>query len=228
MKLRSELDTLIGEYKKVYGLANVPHNDVSHSEEFQQWLSEIVMDTLNYEKLLTQVIANHYEINSSLLVSWGAEVDSKPLLSCSKNITVGGQRTINYSHFVKCNGISDLKTNLITNISKQRCIKDLSKDIGNINLLLMKSNESENMNLQRGKLTRVNTLSINHNIPFIVGCYGHQESKLFRQKEQLLSEFLNTLVDSDCQIYTESYNGVACRIIASNKSKELVKTKRYY
>ena len=219
MNVKSELNALVSEYKKVRGLNNIANNVVSHSDEFRNWLSETIMDAMNYEKLIAEILKSKYEVIGEVM-----EVGSKPVLSCSEFITSENLSSINYSNFVGDNGSSDLGSNRVY----QRNMHYLEKDIKNTKLLLMQSYESENMNVQRCKLTRVNSLSINHSIPFMIGCYGHQSSRFFKQKEQLLLEFINTLVDQNFDFYADSYNNVACRIIVPNKSKTLVKTYRKY
>ena len=219
MNVKSELNALVSEYKKVRGLNNIANNVVSHSDEFRNWLSEAIMDAMNYEKLIAEILNSKYEVIGEVM-----EVGSKPVLSCSEFITSENLSSINYSNFVGDNGSSDLGSNRVY----QRNMHYLEKDIKNTKLLLMQSYESENMNVQRCKLTRVNSLSINHSIPFMIGCYGHQSSRFFKQKEQLLLEFINTLVDQNFDFYADSYNNVACRIIVPNKSKTLVKTYRKY
>lgn len=219
MKVKSELNALVSEYKKVSGIYNTSNHVVSHSDEFRNWFSETIMDTMNYERLITEILNSQYEVIGEV-----TEVGSKPVLSCSEFITSENLSSINYSNFVGDNGASDLGTNRVY----QRNMHYLEKDIENTKLLLMQSYESENMNVQRYKLTRVNSLSINHGIPFMIGCYGHQSSKFFKQKEQLLLEFINTLVDQNFDFYADSYNNVACRIIVPSKSKMLVKTYRKY
>ncbi|MEI3530217.1 MAG: hypothetical protein V8Q75_03975 [Bacilli bacterium] len=219
MNVKSELNALVSEYKKVRGLNNIANNVVSHSDEFRNWLSETIMDAMNYEKLIAEILNSKYEVIGEVM-----EVGSKPVLSCSEFITSENLSSINYSNFVGDNGSSDLGSNRVY----QRNMHYLEKDIKNTKLLLMQSYESENMNVQRCKLTRVNSLSINHSIPFMIGCYGHQSSRFFKQKEQLLLEFINTLVDQNFDFYADSYNNVACRIIVPNKSKTLVKTYRKY
>lgn len=217
MKLKSELADLISEYKKVKDIHNTSNLDIGHSDGFREWLSEVIMDTINYERLIAQILNDQYEVFGEV-----AEIESKPVLSCSEAITSESLSLMNYSNFVEYNGTSDLGANKIY----QRNIKDLKKNIKNIQLLLMQSYESENMNIQISKLTRVKDLSSNHNIPFIVGCYGHQDNKFFQQKERLLLEFMDTLINQECDFYADSYNDVACRIIVPNKSKRLVKVYR--
>lgn len=216
MKLKSELDTLIVEYKKMKELTNKISNDtVLHSEEFCEWLANTVMDTCNYEKLLKQILDSEYEV-----IGEAAEIESKPILSCSEFITTDSLSSINYNSFVNNRCISELGANR----TYQRTLKDLRKNIGNIKLLLMQSYESEDMRVQESKLIRTNNLSIVHDLPFIIGCYGHLDSKFFQQKEKLLTVFLNAGIDKDVDFYTESYNNVACRIIVPKKSKVLIKS----
>lgn len=216
MKIKSELDALIMEYKKITGLTNKISNEAAlHSEDFLNWLANAVMDTCNYEKLLSQILDSECEIMGE-----AAEIESKPILACSEAITTENLSVLNYNSFVNNKNASKLGANRFY----QRTLKDLKNNIENIQLLLMQSYESEDMSIQRNKLIQTNNLALNQNLPFIIGCYGHLNSKFFQQKEQLLTEFLSTIHYRDMKFYAESYNDVACRIIVPEKSKVLVKS----
>ena len=217
----SELYVLASEYKRLFGIANsISNESVLQTTGFKDWLSNVVMDTMNYEKLLLQIIKNdgyNYDFSSNGYI---AEINSKPILSISETITFDMDQAYNYSIFINELG-SDRKY--------QRMLSELKNDVQALymKLFVAQSYQTEFNVFQAAKLDKLGNLSEFLDIPFIVGCYGYSNQNCYKQKVQMLEKFIEDNGEPfNC--YDESYNDVNCRIYipAKKKKLELKLTKR--
>lgn len=204
----SELDTLVYEYRKVKNVSLFAlKEEIIHNPDFQLWLSDIVMDTVNYEKILLQIL--EAEFINDMEINRIAEIGSKPILSSSEKITKKLVPTYNYSNFS-----NDFKVNS----EYQKNYSYLNNDADYIDLLLIQSNQFENVNKQRDKLVFIHRLSTNKSIPFIIGCYGDCTSREFKEKSIVLTDF-SRVTDCVVKIYNETYNGLDCQFLIGSKQK---------
>lgn len=213
-ELKSELNALAGEYKRLYGLPNIIQNEsILHTSEFKDWISNVVMDTINYEKLLLQIIKmDGYNFPAQGYI---AEINSKPILSVSETITNDMLQSYNYSGYINELG-SDRRY--------QRLLSELKWDLNTLctNLLIMQSYQTEFDPLQLWKLEKISKVSEMFNIPFILGCYGDNNQDCYNKKVQILNNFIEEQpIEFNC--YNESYNDVNCRIYIPRESKILVR-----
>lgn len=208
MSRLSELDSLLYEYRKLNKISSLVLNkEMIHNPDFQLWVSNIVMDTVNYEKLLLQILASNFDINND--INRIAEIGSKPLLSSSEKITDKLVTSYNYSGYT-----NDFKVNC----EFQKTYSYLNNDIDYIDLLVCQSNQFENINRQRDKMVFVHRLSSNQFIPFVIGCYGDGTSTEFKQRVSVLQDF-SCVTEFDVDLYNETYNGLDCALLIGKEQK---------
>ena len=214
MSKLSELSTLIHEYRKLNRISSLILNEeIAHDHMFQLWISNIVIDTVNYEKMLLQILEDKFKINYD--VNQIAEIGSKPLLSSAEKLSTNLVTTYNYNNF-----LNDFKVNP----SYQKDYFCLSKDIECIDLLLAQSNQYESVNKQRDKLVFIHRMFDNVDVPFVIGCYGDSSSKEFKEKSDVLSDF-SRVTNATVKVYNETYNGLDCQFLIVDDTKEKVKLK---
>ena len=198
---KSELNSLLHEYRVLKNIsANVVTETLIHNTDFHCWLANIVIDTINYEKVLLDVLNNEYK-NSNIKNI--AEVNSRPILSVADKLSNSFANTINYSFY----------SNELGEIDKFQSYKaDLLKDIDSVDLLITQSSQFEDIKRQRDKLIIIKDFIIKNNLPFVIGCYGNSNSVEFQERTSVIDE-LKERLNLEVKVYNETSNGVDCKIL---------------
>lgn len=201
MRKKSELDSLMLEYRKLKNVnSHITNETLIHNTEFHCWLSNIVIDTINYEKLLLDILNSEYK---NLNIKNIAEVNSRPILSVAEKLTNNFAPTINYNCYSNELG----ETNKFQSHNGA-----LQKSIDCVDLLITQSCQFEDVKRQRDKLIIIKDLILKKDLPFIIGCYGNSSSPEFQEKIIVIDEFEKRL-NFDAKIYNETNNGIDCKVL---------------
>lgn len=201
MRKKSELESLLLEYRKLKKVSsNIVNETLVHNTDFHCWLANLVIDTINYEKVLLDILNKEYKKTD---INQIAEINSRPILSVSECLTENFAFTLNYSCY----------NNELGEINKfQSYSGALLKNIESVDLLITQSSQFENIKRQRDKLIILKDYIIEKDVPCIIGCYGDSNSLEFQERFNVIEEF-NERLKLDAKVYNETSNGVDCKFL---------------